>query len=648
MIRCLIAAPAGKGICSSLGIRLIAFLLWPCVVCGQTTGLPSPSLTPTTSPTVSGSTYYVDNVLGSDSNNGTGPATPWKTIAHVNAATIASGSQVLFLSTDVWHEQITVQSAGITYGAYGPQRTCSLSSKLAASCTNMPIIDGADVITGWTLVTGTTYSSSYTSTASKGFVDSLYAQTAPLTLETSLANVESTPGSIYSNGTLVYVNLLDGSSPANHTIEVSGARKYGISIGLNNTITVTGLEFVRQAKSGIYLGNNAVNTVTTYTISNNVLFNIGDSLGDSIPFSGANNSEGAIFFYDYSPAIAGLSITGNWVGEMDFTDSALSDTQAGIQISAPSSGIIMGNKVATVHGAAMQIADSYDASCSGTTISNNEMTNSEEHLRIKGCSSLLITNNQMHDGKGNGIEIGGGNQTSDQTNSGIVLAYNVIHNITPGYSNGIYNGIDINYAQNGFATGNQVWAVASQNMTLEGSTGTSTSSTGWTVTGNSFDTTNDTQYNGTACTTYAGCIPMYVYEYSLSGGLTMRANTFVVNALDPYIIYNASSGSDTAHYYTQPQFDAICIDCEIPGTYPASYGQATASSTGGTCSMSAGTSCTITLGHTYTTPVCIVTQQSATLTGGAAGCTVSGTTTTITAATANSETWGAFVFGNPN
>ena len=127
----------------------------------------------------------------------------------------------------------------------------------------------------------------------------------------------------------------------------------------------------------------------------------------------------------------------------------------------------------------------------------------------------------MHDGKGNGIEIGGGNQTSDQTNSGIVLAYNVIHNITPGYSNGIYNGIDINYAQNGFATGNQVWAVASQNMTLEGSTGTSTSSTGWTVTGNSFDTTNDTQYNGTACTTYAGCIPMYVYEYSLSGGLTM-------------------------------------------------------------------------------------------------------------------------------
>lgn len=76
--------------------------------------------------------------------------------------------------------------------------------------------------------------------------------------------------------------------------------------------------------------------------------------------------------------------------------------------------------------------------------------------------------------------------------------------------------------------------------------------------------------------------------------------------------------------------------------------QTAASSTGGTCAMAAATSCTFTLGHTYTTPVCLVTQQSATLTGGASGCTVSGTTVTITAATANSETWGAFVFGNPN
>jgi hypothetical protein len=81
---------------------------------------------------------------------------------------------------------------------------------------------------------------------------------------------------------------------------------------------------------------------------------------------------------------------------------------------------------------------------------------------------------------------------------------------------------------------------------------------------------------------------------------------------------------------------------------PAVFNQQTANSTGGTCTMSAGTTCTITLGHMYSNPVCIATQQSTTLTGGAVGCTVSGNTVTIKAATANSETWGALVFGNPN
>jgi hypothetical protein len=75
--------------------------------------------------------------------------------------------------------------------------------------------------------------------------------------------------------------------------------------------------------------------------------------------------------------------------------------------------------------------------------------------------------------------------------------------------------------------------------------------------------------------------------------------------------------------------------------------QQAASNTGGTCAMVSATSCTITINHSYTTPVCIATQQSATLTGVSVGCTVSGTTVTITATTSNSETWGALVFGNP-
>jgi hypothetical protein len=65
---------------------------------------------------------------------------------------------------------------------------------------------------------------------------------------------------------------------------------------------------------------------------------------------------------------------------------------------------------------------------------------------------------------------------------------------------------------------------------------------------------------------------------------------------------------------------------------------------GGTCSMSAGTTCTITLAEQpASTTRCLVTQQG-TGTVIAAECSISGTTLTITAASSNSATWAAFIF----
>jgi hypothetical protein len=111
-------------------------------------GTPKPL---TAGASILGTAYYVDSINGNDANAGTSPSAPWKTIAKANAATIAPGSQVLFLSTGVWHEQLRVSGPGITFGAYGPQRTCTLSASLVANCAKMPIIDGADSVTGWTV-----------------------------------------------------------------------------------------------------------------------------------------------------------------------------------------------------------------------------------------------------------------------------------------------------------------------------------------------------------------------------------------------------------------------------------------------------------------------------------------------------------------
>ena len=94
-------------------------------------------------------TYYVANA-GSDAANGTSTGTPWQTIAHVNSQSFAVGDSILFNCGDIWHETFTAPSSGsagnvITFGQYG---TCSGS--------NNPIIDGANVETGWA-ADGNTY-----------------------------------------------------------------------------------------------------------------------------------------------------------------------------------------------------------------------------------------------------------------------------------------------------------------------------------------------------------------------------------------------------------------------------------------------------------------------------------------------------------
>ena len=62
--------------------------------------------------------YYVSN-SGSDSNNGTSPSTPWKTIAKVNSANLPRDSYVCFKRGDLWRETLMADKAGVTYTAYG-------------------------------------------------------------------------------------------------------------------------------------------------------------------------------------------------------------------------------------------------------------------------------------------------------------------------------------------------------------------------------------------------------------------------------------------------------------------------------------------------------------------------------------------------
>ena len=71
-----------------------------------------------------GTTYFVDNAAGNDSNNGTSEATAWRTLGKVSNVTLAAGDRVLFKRGGVWPGPLTLSKAGtadnpITFGSYG-------------------------------------------------------------------------------------------------------------------------------------------------------------------------------------------------------------------------------------------------------------------------------------------------------------------------------------------------------------------------------------------------------------------------------------------------------------------------------------------------------------------------------------------------
>jgi len=113
-----------------------------------------------------------------------------------------------------------------------------------------------------------------------------------------------------------------------------------------------------------------------------------------------------------------------------------------------------------------------------------------------------------------------------------------------------------------------------------------------------------------------------------------------------------STGTATSGDFVMFDGSGDTVDSGVSATNPVfgSINQSPSSSFGGTCALSGtGTTCTVTLSHTYTAPICIATEQGSSGSVKAAMCSVSGTTATVTTSSSGSGVvWGVFVFGNPN
>ena len=175
--------------------------------------------------------YYVDNVSGSDENNGTTPATPLATIARVNALNLVPGQTVAFKAGEVWHEMLTISHSGskgspINYMSYGNG--------------SQPVIDASDTVTGWT---------QGGSASSAGLPSSVWSH--PQTTNPLLVNFSgqagtpvagstavSAPQQFAWNGSTLYVYSNTDPTP---TVEVA-ARISALSSSSASNIKVSNLE----------------------------------------------------------------------------------------------------------------------------------------------------------------------------------------------------------------------------------------------------------------------------------------------------------------------------------------------------------------------------------------------------------------------
>lgn len=107
--------------------------------------------------------YYV-SPSGNDSNNGTSPSTPWKTINRVNQSTFSfqPGDRVLFQRGGTWRGEVILGSSGnasqpVTLGAYGTG--------------DKPMIKGSALATGWTQYQGNIWMANVASLVTQVYVN---------------------------------------------------------------------------------------------------------------------------------------------------------------------------------------------------------------------------------------------------------------------------------------------------------------------------------------------------------------------------------------------------------------------------------------------------------------------------------------------
>ncbi len=181
---------------------------------------------------VVGLTYYLDQTSGSDSADGLSVANAWKTVGKVNGETFNPGDTILFKKGETWREQLTVPSGGVPGG--------SILFSTYGSGTVAPRITGTDLITGWTLDSGSVYQATF----NNGITTFLLLENGvPLKRRTSRAAVVAAGEFFGDDGAnTIYAWATDSADPDTHTMEI-GARFHTMQASGKSHLVFDGIHF---------------------------------------------------------------------------------------------------------------------------------------------------------------------------------------------------------------------------------------------------------------------------------------------------------------------------------------------------------------------------------------------------------------------
>lgn len=255
---------------------------------------------------VSATTYYVDAAAGKDKNSGTSTTVPWQTLAKVNATKFSPGDQILLLRGRTWHEGLLPASSGspghpITFGAYGMGVN--------------PIIDAADLATGWTPETGFVYRASLPWAPYH-----VWQNGALLTSVVSLSALTAAGEWYYSpEAATLYVWSTSGSDPGQYLMEADH-RSTAINIMNQSYITITGLTLTNSTGQLVNIVNGS-NIVVSNCILKNArgaaiaaFHNSPNLLVDRCNYSVSPGYQGRSFVWVQSTTADGPIISNNTVG----------------------------------------------------------------------------------------------------------------------------------------------------------------------------------------------------------------------------------------------------------------------------------------------------------------------------------------------